>query len=219
MSAVSLVVENIVHMDSRQTLRRSQQLPIRVLVFIAVSLLSSLGQGPSLRPAGKSALVVQLSAKKSTIHPGGLLTLRVTIKNDGPEDLFIDRDISVADQRFILYIQHGSKREGPLVVVSSESLLDRTTPFASLLSRNFTVLGAGKFYGGEAVMDPKEYPQLLVPGRYLVRGEYSSRGFHEPGEGNPLMGREEEINKLPFKAWEGRVESNAIWIEVSKAAK
>jgi hypothetical protein len=148
-----------------------------------------------------------------------MVTLRVTIKNNGPRALFIDRDISALNERFTLYIHHGSKMEGSLLHVTEDFLMDRTSPFATLLYENFTVLGPGMFYGGDVVMDPREYPRLRVPGRYLVKGEYSSRGFNAPGEGNPLRGRSEEVRSLPFAAWEGRVRTNAVWITVSRSAK
>ena len=188
---------------------------VKALCVLIVCALSVLGQTASDH-AEKPALTVGLSARTSIIDPGGRLTLRVTVTNQGPRELFINKDISVANQKFVIYIKHGLKWEGPLVVVAGDFRPDGVTPFATLLSKHLIALAPGMFYRREVDMDPREYPQLRIPGKYLVKGEYSSRGFHEPGEGNPLIGREEEVSKLPFKAWEGRVETNSIWIEVKK---
>lgn len=191
---------------------------VAVLISIC-TILSSLGQEMPQR-AANARLVVELSAKKSTIRLGEELTLVVILKNQSSDVFFIDRNIDELGDRLILYLQHGSAVDRSLSrAVGDYFITNRTTPFATLLFQHWIALEPGKFYGGEVGMDPRDFPRLRTPGRYLVKVQYRSVGFHEPGEGNPLRGREDEINKLPYKAWEGQIESNSIWIEVTNGAK
>jgi len=183
-----------------------------MFLFSICALMPLLGQETQSRASERPPLVVELSAKKSTICPGGLLTLGVTIRNNGNKDLFIERSIDQQLDVFTLYLQYGSKTETARTVGVGDYFGTSRPPFPALLAQNWIALGPGKFYGGEVVMNPKDFPHLRVPGRYLVKGQYSSGDF-------PLRGYEDEVSKLPFKGWKGRIETNSIWIEVTNTKK
>jgi hypothetical protein len=184
----------------------------RVFLFSICALLLSLGQETQSPASERPPLVVELSARKSTIYPGGLLRLGVTIRNSGNKDLFIERSIDQQLDVFTLYLQYGSKTETARTVGVGDYFGTSRPPFPALLAQHWIALGPGKFYGGEVVMNPKDYPHLRVPGRYLVKGQYISGDF-------PLRGYDDEVSKLPFKTWKGRIETNSIWIEVTTKTK
>ncbi len=177
--------------------------------------LESLGQEPA-KEHPESHLTVKISANKDVIRPGESLRLVVEIRNESEQAFFIDRNITDMNDRLSLYLQHGSEVDRSSIRVVGDFAIDRRTPLATLLSQHWIALGPGNFYGGEVVMDGVAFPRLRVPGRYLVKAVYSSHGFAEPGEANSLRDRQEELRSLPFKAWEGRIETNSIWIEVAE---
>jgi hypothetical protein len=53
------------------------------------------------------------------------------------------------------------------------------------------------------------------PGRYRIKGKYSSRGFLAQDINNPLLHYAQELKQLPYEAWDGSVETNSVWIEVT----
>ena len=189
------------------------------LLISICTILSSLGQEMP-KSSADAPLLVELSAKKSTIRPGEALRLIVILKNQTSDVYFIDRSIEGGGDRLTLYLQQGSEVDRSVTRTADDYFIaNRTTPFATLLSQHWIALGPGKFYGGEVDMNPSDFPRLRTPGRYLVKFQYGSKGFHEPADGNPLRGREDEISKLPYKAWEGETESNSVKVEVTTRAK
>ena len=62
-------------------------------------------------------------------------------------------------------------------------------------------------------MAPFKKPQM--PGRYLIKGKYSSEGFLAEDINNPLLHYAKELKQLPYEAWVGEVETNSVWIEIT----
>jgi len=163
----------------------------------------------------QTPIVVELSAKKSVVYPGEMLTFHVVIKNQGTSPLYIPRDISEINQRFVLSLRYGSKKEGSGSMAVGDTFFPpgEVPPFAKLLSTQWIVLDPG-MYGCDIEVYANEFPRLRVPGTYYFTGRYASHGFHEN-----LRGFEQDTGKLPFKAWEGEVETNSVKIVVTRAAK
>ena len=116
-----------------------------------------------------------------------------------------------------LSLRYGSKREGSGTMVVGDSGLfapGHVPPFANLLSTQWIALDPGMFYGCDIDLYANDLPRLRIPGKYTLTGRYASHGFREN-----LRGFEEDTGKLPFKAWEGEVETNPVKIVVTKAAK
>ena len=190
---------------------------VGVLIMCGLAaLVPGQGQEP---PPGKQELEVRLWAKKNIVQIGEPVRLVVEIRNQSRDVLFINRDITDIGDRFQLYLRHGTAIERSMSRAAGDFVIDRDTPYATLLVQHWVPLGPGNFYGGEVVMDTVAFPTLSTPGTYSVQGIYVSQGFNEPGMGNPLRGRESETARLPFRAWEGRIETNSISIEVAAAKK
>jgi hypothetical protein len=165
----------------------------------------------------QSPIVVELSVKKTTVYPGEMLRLHVAIKNRGDLPLYIPTDISEVNQRFVLTLRYGSKLEGSGTMVVADGGLfapSQVPPFANLLSMQWIVLDPGMFYGCDIDLYANDLPRLRIPGKYILTGRYASHGFREN-----LRGFEEDTGKLPFRAWEGEVETNPVKIVVTTAAK
>lgn len=167
-------------------------------------------------PNKRVPIAVELSAKKTVIYPGEMLKLHVTIKNQGNSPLFIPREIDEINQRFVLSLRYSSRSERSSVVAVADSVFapGHVPPFANLLSMHWIALDPGMFYGGEIEVYANEFPRLRIPGRYTFKGHYASHGFREN-----LRGLDEDTDKLPFKAWDGEVETNPVKIVVTTAAQ
>ena len=191
----------------------------RIATVVSIGTLMSWGGQQTASTQGpQDTLIVRISAGTGKISAGQPLKLRVEIRNTGDKPVFVGRDISDLNETLSLFLKHGSEVDRSMSRTAGDFLIDKGTPLATLLSQHWIVLGPGNFYGGEAIMDTRAFPRLCRPGKYLINGEYKSHGFGALGEGNPLRGRETEIGQLPFTAWEGRVETNSIWVEVTKSA-
>jgi len=112
----------------------------------------------------------------------------------------------------VFVIQHGSNVQKSLTHAVGEYVATPDEPlplFTTMLYHRFVALAPGKFYGGEVTLDARDFPILRVPGKDLVKCQYTSNGFE--GLINTF---EEDIRKLPFQAWRGKVATNTISVEV-----
>lgn len=64
-------------------------------------------------------------------------------------------------------------------------------------------------------MDPIEFPGLRKTGYYRVGAEYYSRGISSTPGWNGGYLKQADIEKLPFKAWQGTIDSNVVTIKVT----
>ncbi len=150
-----------------------------------------------------------ISSDKHAICPGEELSVRVSLENEGVRDVFVRRDIYNGTDTFDVYLRHGGDAEGPISHFAGDTFDTVKPSLATHLSRKWLALAPGKFYGTVVVLDARDYPRLRIPGRYSIYGQYSSSGFRQ--DLRPFV---DEAAELPFKAWEGRLRSNSIWIKV-----
>ena len=162
-------------------------------------------------------LSVRISPKHKTLRPGENLVLHVEIVNQGPQDIFIFKEIELgccAWSELHIYVQNGEQFEGPGSAGSIEDSLrfgannPNKPPFANALSRGWIALPPGYSYS----KDLFTY-SLRRPGKYQIGGTYVSHGM----SGELQADYSEEINHLPYQAWKGAVDTNTIWIEVVRA--
>ena len=102
-----------------------------------------------------------------------------------------------------------------LVIAFPDSNPDLATTFVT----NWLTLNKAHYYGTYVYMDPGDFPRLRVPGHYRVRAEYSSRGISSVPGWNGAYLKQEDLDKLPFKAWKGTTDSNFVRIQVNPRAK
>jgi hypothetical protein len=179
---------------------------------------NSLGQDRS-----EAQISVRISAEKTRFRPQEEIPLRVEIWNVGKNDVFILKTIQANFSNGLSYLDltvyRGAQNQRRLAVSASDSFSGERSnypPLAEELSRYWIAIPQGHFYGGNVVMHSSSYPLLGSPGRYRIQGKYRSRGFLARDINNPLLHYADELRKLPYNSWVGEVETNSIWIEVTK---
>jgi hypothetical protein len=175
---------------------------------------------PTLHQAqtkNEQSLIVKIVPIKTVVFSGENVDLRVEVWNEGSDEVFIGKNLGYPSDStggVELFVEHNSRLDRSMNKSAGDYIVDLKTPFASLVTSHFIALAPGHFYGQVVSMDPGDFPRIKIPGRYLIKGEYIAGGFYGGGEGNPLQGHEAEIKTLPYKAWEGRVDTNSVWMEV-----
>jgi hypothetical protein len=164
---------------------------------------------------------VILTPVRSSIYSGQPAEFRVEIWNEGTEDVLIGKYLDGPDNtlsRLELFIVQGIKRERSRYRSAGDYASGHKEIFASILITNWIALAPGHFYGQKVTMDSQGFPNLKIPGKHEIRGEYISDNPFSPGVNNPLAEFRSDMQVLPYRAWEGRIDTNSVWIEV-KARK
>jgi hypothetical protein len=68
-------------------------------------------------------------------------------------------------------------------------------------------------------MYPDAFPQLNTPGKWRLAGTYESRGDLSLSlcwSPKPAPDEQDQLKKLQYKAWQGTIETNRVWIEVTQ---
>ncbi len=200
-----------------------------VILLVGMAPLSSSGQiglkkdQPAAKP--ENEIVVKIQANKNVFVPGESVHLHVEIWNEGPKDIFVSKNFSLYDGSLEILLHYGTKVDGPTERGSADYWPrdpndTNKPPLAIELSKYWMALPPGHFYGGEVVLDSRSYERLRIPGRYRIEGQYYSGGFFVRDDfGNPLADYVEELKRLPYQAWEGKVNTNPVWIEVKGGKK
>jgi len=164
---------------------------------------------------------VKLIAEKSVIRSGETLKLKVEIWNVGTDDIIIAQNIDATfgNSTLELFLQVGSKLQGPNTHGIGDGIPESSPDFAKTFVTNWLTLNKAHYYGTYVYMDPIDFPQLRKPGRYRVRAEYYSRGISSVPGWNGGYLKQEDIARLPFKAWQGTAYSNFVSIQVNARMK
>lgn len=191
------------------------------LLTVLLGIISVASQGTGNN--GVQRLIVKIRGRSTRIQPGGTLTLRVEVYNAGTESVFVatnfDGPENALSRLDIRLFYNGSRIEDRKEKSAGDygryRLNDpRRPPLVQEFSKYWIALPPGHYYVGDLAMDPTSFPHLNTPGKYMVRGTYTSSGFLNDGMNNPLASYLGELDRLPYKAWIGEVETNSIWIEV-----
>jgi hypothetical protein len=164
---------------------------------------------------------LKLIPERAAIRAGETLKVKVEIWNVGDEDIVIAQhvDATFGNSELELLLEVGSTLRGSNIRSVADGIPDRNPDAAKTFVTNWLTLNKGHYYGTYVDMDPIGYPQLRKPGRYRIRAQYSSRGIASiPGYNGGWL-KQEDIDKLPFKAWEGMANSNFATIQVNTSAK
>jgi hypothetical protein len=170
-----------------------------------------------------SPISVRISTEKTHLRPGQDVHLHVEVWNDGTHDVFISKeiasDVSNAIARIDLALYYGTSVDKPTLTIVADSFSSERTSYPPLLNelpRYWIAIPPQHYYGGDIVMSASSFKKLRTPGKYRIQGRYRSRGFLTRDINNPLLHYEEELKQLPYPAWVGEVETNSIWIEITK---
>jgi hypothetical protein len=205
--------------------RARTALPVALLACLIVGF-SAVGQTQAPAPSD-SGISVRISPEKHIFSPGESVVLDVEIWNGGPKDVFIYKefqgpDNALATLELKLYDEKGQAFGKDMVVIFDCfcAMLGNSPsapPMTKVLYQYWTLLPRGHSYGGKVTLSASDYKRLSNPGKYRIQGEYQSLGFLAENVNNPLMDYAEELKKLPYESWAGKVETNSVSIEVAKA--
>lgn len=190
-------------------------------MFLVLGLLQLSALGNS-RPDDSRKIEVRLVPKKKTIKVGEALEIRIEIRNVGSEALFIHKDIfqlcGISPLSLRLELGPPIKPQ-PGIGCASDCVYRAGESLARRLALFWTILPPGDFYGTVVSMYPETFPQLNTPGRWRLRGSYRAKGDLSSSfcfDPAPIPDKDEQLESLPYKAWQGEVETNSVWIEVSR---
>jgi len=189
---------------------------ITVLVALLSILVATVGMGyPTTCGDSTPKIEVRLIPEKSVICPGETLRLRVEIWNVGADDIFIAQkvDATYGNSILRLFLKAGSKLEtsrGPI----ADRIPEPDPDFEKTFATNWLTLNKAHYYGTYVDMDSIEFPDLSKTGHYTVGAEYYSRGISSTPGWNGGYLKQEDIDKLPFKAWKGTIDSNLVTVQV-----
>jgi hypothetical protein len=189
------------------------------------SLLSCLAAGsagvanPQAPEKANKQIEVKISPKTRVVNAGEALEVQVEIWNVGSQQVFIEKTVHelFSYSPLTLRLELGPPlKPGEGHNGAADCADNPKEDFTSRLVRRWIPLPAGHFYGAVVRMDPDSFPELQTPGRWRLRGEYGSNGdlsssvcvFHR----TPLD--PELVARLPYKAWQGKEETNTVWINV-----
>ena len=189
------------------------------------SLLSCLAAGsagvasPQSPENANKQIQVKVSPKTRVVKAGEALEVQVEIWNVGSQEVFIEKTIHqlCAYSPLLLTLELGPPlKTGQGHGCVADCADNPEEDLTSKLVRRWIPLPAGHFYGAVVRMDPDSFPQLQTPGRWRLGGKYEASGDLSTSicaiSRTPL--NPEQAAKLPYKGWQGKEETNRVWIEV-----
>lgn len=187
-----------------------------MLFLLAVEAGSTVSANSSVTDTGRPEIEVKLSVQKRSIRVGESLEVRVEIWNVGDATIFIKNDIynPCAPSPLSITLIGRSPLKGAGFGCASDCFDDPKEDFTKVLVRRWTVLPRGNFYGAIIHLHPDFFPQLRTPGRWLLKGQYASDGLSSSACINHIPVDPDKAGNLPYKAWEGRVDTNSVWLDV-----
>ena len=178
--------------------------------------LGLLGRVPGESDKPNSAVIsVRLSVPKTQYQLSEPIPVRVTIENQGSRPILIGRAIWTGGSRLSVMLEDpaGGRGWGEAGSVGLEGNPNQTLEEA--VCAHWLLLYPGSFYGATLTMTEKSNELLKTPGRYWLKAEYSSQAIKDAlRELNPQFAHYDEIAKLPYRAFEGKVEVEPVAIEI-----
>jgi hypothetical protein len=164
---------------------------------------------------------IRIFPEKNIIHPGDAIALRVEIWNVGREDTIIAQNVesTYINASLNLYLEVGNHLQGSQAGSAADSFPDPEPDVAKTFVNNWLTLRRNHYYGTTIYMDAREFPQLEKPGGYRVKARYVSGGITSNRSSNSARLNQEDIDKLPFKAWAGTVDSDFMKIQVVRPTR
>jgi hypothetical protein len=202
----------------------------RLLVIVG-ALIPTLGvfqplafENPHAQDTTAKQIEVRLIPKKKSIKAGEVLEVRVEIWNVGSKSLFIENTVYgvCVPSPLSLRLELGPpmKPQTRFGGCAADCVYTTKDSFTRRLLYRWTIIGPGDFYGTVISVHSDYFPQLNTPGRWRLGGTYKSIGdvsSFRCWDTAPIPDNEEQIKGLPYEAWRGEVETNTVWIEVTRA--
>ena len=174
----------------------------------------------SVTESGNPQLEVKLSTNTKTVRVGDSLEVRVEVWNIGHEGLFISENIfnlCIASPLSIVLVGNSPVKVGRSQC-AADCVYKLNEDFTAALVERWLVLPAGHFYGTVIRLDSMSFPELQTIGRWCLKGKYGSTGLSSSACSQTLRSPE-KTDKLPYRAWEGMVDTNSIWVDVVRPHK
>ena len=194
------------------------------LMALVASLFPIVANVQTVNPANRSdaapKIELKLIPEKVAIRQGETLKVRVEIWNVGTDDVIIAQNIGATfgNSELRLFLETDSMREGQPGMLG-DSIPESNPDFEKTFVTNWLTLNRAHFYGTYVYTDPIDYPHLRRPGQHRVRAEYCSRGISSTSGWNGGFLKQEDVDKLPFTALKGTINSNVVRIQVGPRKK
>jgi hypothetical protein len=163
-------------------------------------------------------LTVRLSVAKTKFSVGEPIYVTVKITNVGKQDIFVGRRIPINTDwiySLVLSLQDQKGNASTMLWRARDPVPpDPEESLASALAKAWVALPPGYSYSTAIEIDSETFAFLKKPGRYRLSGTYQSMGMDAPLYYNALLNRPEEMKKLPYRSWEGEVDTNSVWLEI-----
>ena len=169
---------------------------------------------PQGAKAGPPKIEFRLSLAKRSFALGSPVRATVQIVNRSRETVLVPSEFNGLVSHIDVWLEDANGRPLPATSGALDTWGRRNEDFCGLLLMHWLPLAPGHSYGRTMEITPQVYVAAKKPGRYRVRARYVSRGLRDATHNNPLADHQDKIARLPFQDWEGKIESNAVWIEI-----
>jgi len=199
-----------------------RRLLISLLAFLGSGLTNQANAQATISPDSPLVEAKIYVSESSVIVAGGSIRVRVEIWNMGSRDIFICKDFQATytgycSLRFTLSGPKGSY--GAETASASDEFPVKTEEFCQTLYKNWILIPPKHFYGTIVELSADTYPILLKPGHYILKAEYNSAGLLLDSYSNSLLAHRDDVEHLPYKAWQGTVYSNQIEVTIRPEKK
>lgn len=185
-----------------------------------VTLLLLLFSNTSFSQTTQSDLSLKIWPKSAKVVKGETVVIYVEISNHGRKDLFISRRLPSiqGDGAFLCFhVFDRGNVESPRAMGVSDQFASHGVSLPLAVLSNWIALPPNSTYRVEREIGASEFDFLGELGTYRISASYISLGIRGQVSSWHLVDvKPEDVDRLPFQAWEGTLESNPIWIKVVK---
>jgi hypothetical protein len=178
-------------------------------LFVQILLVAQIQKQPDIS--------IKIQSMKETFEKGEPITVRVELRNQSRRDLYVGRKLDGSSDgptyiTFKVWDSRGKPSPG-LKSATDCFMKPDTDSLPVAVMKEWIALPPGSSYIAEVRVENFDF--LKKPGRYRISATYESDGIKEQYWTKCIKATSEEIKALPFEAWEGKVESNCIWIAIA----
>ena len=186
-------------------------LVVIVLTTISISPVAS----PQRNGNSTPELELKLAPESASLRQGEQLKLRIEIRNIGSEDIIIAQNIDARFGNSTLHLRlEGNSIREDESGMAADGIPEANPDFEKTFVTNWLTLNRGHFYGTYIYIDPIEFPHLRQTGHYRVTAEYWSRGISSTPGWNGGYLKQQDVDNLPVRAFEGTLVSNVVSVQV-----
>ena len=191
------------------------------LAGLVLGIVASCGVTKAQTPDADRPIQVRMSSESRITRAGEPLKLRVEIRNVGNTTVFIEKDLYRPCSQSPLTFQFDVRPTAKLkdrLACSADCLDDPNESHVNRFIKRWIPLQPDHFYGTVISLSPDFFPELSSPGRWRLRAKYISGGDLTSSLClSPVPLDRQWTDALPYKAWRGQEDTNAMWIRVLPA--